>query len=574
MIHKICANDERFKEITFKKGLNVIMADSEKKSGKKDTRNGVGKTTLINIIDFCLGSNPNKRKLPIDKLNKWVFTMEIDIFKERFTVSRSIDNPNIIKIKGRTDKLPIKPNLDPEEDFLFYKNNDWKTLLGMCLFGIKESASTKYSPSFRSLISYFVRRDKAYDKPFKNDPNQKPWDIQISNAYLLGLNWVRVSESQVIKDKEKALKSWNSIIKEGFVATPGELEAERLLLEKEVKIEEKALSEFKVHPQYSKYEKDANVLSKEIHELSNQIISLNQKLDRYIESVSSENVPESLTVEELYMEAGMVFPDHVKKTLEDAKIFHKDIIKNRKEFLQTEIAEIKNHISDVERDKERKINKRASLLKFLKEFGALNEYTVLQERFSTKKEKLDYVKLKIRENNERALQTKKIKEEKIILETKFKRDYEEMRPNWEKAVTLFNENSVALYNEPGFLIIDVVEDGYKFKVDIPRSGSKGIDQMKIYCYDLMLVDLHSKQRNINFLIHDSTIYDSVDSRQRAHALEHAHDRGINNDFQYICTINSDMVPHEHFTGGFDINKHVRLKLTDKDPSNFLLGFEF
>lgn len=574
MIHKIWANNKGFKEINFQKGLNIIMADSEKKSGTKDTRNGVGKTTLINIIDFCLGSNPNKKKLPIDKLNDWTFTIEIDILNEKIFATRSIDNSNIIKIEGNIDKLPIMPETDPEEDFLFYNKTIWRKLLGNCFFGLKESGSTKYSPTFRSLISYFIRRDKAYDTPFKNDPNQKQWDMQISIAYLLGLNWIRVSESQEIKDKEIALKNWKSVINEGFVATPGELEAERLLLIKEINVEEDALATFKVHPQYSKFEKDANRISKEIHEYSNLIITLNQKLDRYIESIASEKMPGMMAVEELYKEAGVVFSDSVKKTLEEAKIFHRDLIKNRKEFLQTEITEIEAQISNTEDIKSRKINERAAMLGILKNYGALNEYYLLRDSFSSKKEKLNYINLKIEENKKRDLEKKKIKEDKIVLETKFKRDYEEMRPNWEKSVTLFNENSLALYNEPGYLIIDYSDKGYKFNVDIPRSGSKGIDQMKIYCYDLMLVDLQSQQEKIDFLIHDSTIYDSVDSRQRAHALQHACNKSVENSFQYICTINSDMIPYEHFSSDFDIDKYVRLTLTDKDPSKFLLGFEF
>ena len=57
MIYKIYASDKRFKTIEFKKGLNVILADRKEESGKKDSRNGLGKTTLINILHFCFGSD-------------------------------------------------------------------------------------------------------------------------------------------------------------------------------------------------------------------------------------------------------------------------------------------------------------------------------------------------------------------------------------------------------------------------------------------------------------------------------------------------------------------------------------
>lgn len=77
---------------------------------------------------------------------------------------------------------------------------------------------------------------------------------------------------------------------------------------------------------------------------------------------------------------------------------------------------------------------------------------------------------------------KEVKAEKIELETKLQRDYEQSRPEWEKAVSGFNENSQALYNESGNLIINVSDSGYSFDVEIPRSSSEGVGKMKIYCY--------------------------------------------------------------------------------------------
>ena len=49
-----------------------------------------------------------------------------------------------------------------------------------------------------------------------------------------------------------------------------------------------------------------------------------------------------------------------------------------------------------------------------------------------------------------------------------------------------------------------------------------------------------------FLIHDSTIFDGVDERQRAEALELAASESQAHGFQYICTLNSDDVPRNEF----------------------------
>jgi uncharacterized protein YydD (DUF2326 family) len=140
---------------------------------------------------------------------------------------------------------------------------------------------------------------------------------------------------------------------------------------------------------------------------------------------------------------------------------------------------------------------------------------------------------------------------------------------------LFSDFSEALYKAPGRLVIDIDDTGYKFDVDIAGSPSEGISKMKIFCYDLMLISF-ARQRGlgIDFLIHDSTIFDGVDPRQRAHALELAAEMSTKYGFQYICTLNTDMVPNNDFSVGFDVEALVRMRLTDTDPSGSLLGFRY
>jgi uncharacterized protein YydD (DUF2326 family) len=44
------------RDIEFHKGLNLIVDETEEKD-KKTTGNNVGKTTILRLIDFCLGSS-------------------------------------------------------------------------------------------------------------------------------------------------------------------------------------------------------------------------------------------------------------------------------------------------------------------------------------------------------------------------------------------------------------------------------------------------------------------------------------------------------------------------------------
>ena len=77
-----------------------------------------------------------------------------------------------------------------------------------------------------------------------------------------------------------------------------------------------------------------------------------------------------------------------------------------------------------------------------------------------------------------------------------------------------------LYAAAGRLLVDFLPTGFKFGVDIERQGSDGIDNMTIFCFDLMLAQLGSdRSRTPGFLWHDSRVFE-CDPRQRASQLHH------------------------------------------------------
>jgi len=153
--------------------------------------------------------------------------------------------------------------------------------------------------------------------------------------------------------------------------------------------------------------------------------------------------------------------------------------------------------------------------------------------------------------------------------------YEERRADRERAISLFNEFSQALYSRAGELIVDVVEGGYRFNVEIERQDSQGVEQMKVFCYDLTVATLWAAKRiSPGFLIHDSSIFADVDERQKAHALELAARTAEAHGLQYICCLNSDGVPKEDFSEGFSLQPYVRIELTDEGEKGGLLGMRY
>lgn len=80
MIHGVYANQKGFRSVEFEAGLNLIVADRSQTAGDKDTTNGLGKSALIDIIDYCLGSGPKpKEGLRVEPLSDWAFTLDITL---------------------------------------------------------------------------------------------------------------------------------------------------------------------------------------------------------------------------------------------------------------------------------------------------------------------------------------------------------------------------------------------------------------------------------------------------------------------------------------------------------------
>ncbi len=570
MIKKIFANKSSFKTVEFRPGMNIVWADRTKDSTKKDSRNGLGKTTLIEIIHFCLGAKTSKGKgLLNNNLDGWEFSLVMQIEDKNITITRSVDHPNIIRVDGDVQK---------NQDTLNIKA--WNALLGHLLFGLETSEEQKYQPTFRSLISYFIRRSKdAFSTPFEHHRKQIEWDKQVNNVFLLGLAWEDAASFQILKDRKKGLEEFKKAVKSGVVkgidGSLGDLEAQKVRLKTKADKESLSLQSFKVLPQYEQIQAEANELTQVIHKLINANTIDKRLLSLYEQNLTEETPPESDTVEQMYTEAGIALPNFTLRRLEEVQVFHKKIIANRRAFLSTEIDRLKREIGKRDIQISEYTEKKASTLEILKTHGALEEYTSLQKKYLNTINDLNSISTMIENMKafDSGLSDIKISHEEIL--RKARQDYAERTPIRERAISLFNTFSESLYSAPGKLVIDVEPTGFRFDVEIERSGSSGISNMKIFCYDLTLAKLWAdKSPSPRLLIHDSTIFDGVDERQRALALEIAAKESEQSNFQYICMLNSDNVPWDEFSRDFDLKKYIILTLSDQSLEGCLLGIRF
>lgn len=571
-----------FRTVRFKAGANVVLADRTAGSGKKDTRNGLGKSAMLEIINFCLGGGQGET-LKRREVKGWTFTLDAEHDGRPFSIRRRTGD-NAVEISG--DTAGWHSNLAGDgviaRDGIRVKVDDFNRELGSVLYGLEQHNALRYRPTFRSLVSYRVRqggRHGGYHSPFKSFHMQTaPW-VQVNNAYMLGLDWETGARLQDLAERKKRLRDLERDMSDGvlsdLVGSIGDIEAILIRLEDRARREKDAIDRFRVHDRYRDLESEANGLTESIHGLVNERFAMSKASDMYRGSLEEESDATPEQVLGVYREAGVLFPDSIRKGLEEARAFHTAIVRNRRGFLGSEIDRLGDAMSKKSLQIDELGAQRAAIMGILQTYGAIDELVRLQERHNaTVAEQSDAAN--------KLAQLKKIGKERTGIDARMSElrrdaeiDFDERRDRRKAAILAFNDYSKRLYKAPGKLVIDIKDGLYRFNVEIERSGSSGIGSMKIFCYDMMLAGLWAaRPGSPGFLAHDSDLFEGVDSRQTAKALRLAATESTERQFQYICTMNTDDVPRDDFDKGFDFDSLVAATLTDRDAGGSLLGIRF
>jgi uncharacterized protein YydD (DUF2326 family) len=211
----------------------------------------------------------------------------------------------------------------------------------------------------------------------------------------------------------------------------------------------------------------------------------------------------------------------------------------------------------------------------LRSHGALDEFQQIQGRLTDTRGALRDIEARMERLKELTEAKDQYGRRVKDLEAGARRRYEELREQRDRAIRFFNSNTEALYATPGRLIIDITPTGFRFDVEIERARSAGVSNMKVFAFDITLLQLWSEHPQApGFVIHDSLLYDSVDERQKALALDLAAREAEERGWQYICTFNSDELPVGLIPDDSPARADPILTLTDATDDGMLLGRRF
>lgn len=572
MIHNLFSTLPTFKNLgELKPGLNVLLAQKTEGSTSKQTRNRAGKTSFIEAIHFLTGSEAGPDSIfRTPELAEYTFGMDFDLKDARTVVERSGNAKAKIYVKTPPS---AKRKLSAA---------DWVTFLGEEMFGLSslEAAGSK-PPTFRSLFAYFVRRQMsgAFTTPEKQATMQGTGDMQMALMFLLGLDWQIARDWQAVRDREKTLDELKKAAGTGafgsIIGKAADLRTQLTLQEARLKKLYTETESFQVLPEYRELEVESAKLTRQLNELANAN-TIDFAAIRDLEGALASEIPPDLEdLRAVYQEAGVALPGLVKRRYEDVKSFHQSVVRNRKDYLSSELEAAKLRIELRDGKKAQLDQRRAEIMGILKSHGALDQFLKLQGELGRLESEVE----SLRQRFEAAEQLEGTKNELEIernrLTIRLRRDFSEQKDRLAEAIVAFEETSQRLYESAGSMTVDETSNGPMFKFPMQGQRSKGIKNMQIFCFDMMLMRLCAKsQIGPRFLIHDSHLFDGVDGRQVISALRLGSEIAQEIGFQYIVTMNEDDAFKET-APGFDLNDYViPTRLTDATEDGGLFGIRF
>jgi uncharacterized protein YydD (DUF2326 family) len=577
MLYALRADHDGFKEFVFRKGLNIVLANRSASDASADlkgpgrTRNGAGKSSIVDILHFLLGGKP-EGALQAVELENWTFSLDADVGRDRVSVNRKVNDNKTVRIVDRSKDQKLS-------------NAAWIQFLGEAWFDLK-SPRLVGAATFRQLFSYFARRkrDGGYDDPVRTFRTQSNAVTETNLAVLFDLDAEIVRRfhqaKNLLKQNEVAQRALRDLDKRAALGD------RRVDLEAQLSAEMAAaqlahdkllarIEAFNVLPAFRELETELAGLNQEARELSNRDV-----VDKEIITVSeaalfAEGASEMPDLAMLYREADLVFGDTVYRRYSEVSDFHSRLVENRRNHLDNEIRAANQRIERRQVRREELERRRRQIVNSLRTSGPAEELLRLRDELSSREADLRGMQVRLYEARRLDEQAESLQAEIEEAGRALRQDRRERSALIDQASRAFSEISERLYERPGQLVISASENGLRFIPSTPADKSAGVMSMEIFCFDLTLA-LLCNRRGVGpgFLVHDSHLFEPVDGRQFARALRIASKFCIENDLQYVVMLNSDELMRAELEGDEDFGEFILEPSLADISDGGLFGFRF
>lgn len=558
----ISSPTEIIRDIEFSTGLNLIIDDTPV-NDSKSTGNNVGKTTVLKLVDFCLGAKANI--IYTDTENK----KEVyDVVKD-FLVDEEIKITLIL-----TDNLddPEAKQLEIQRNFLTHKkairkingkailDKEFEKELEHCIMPEKEAEK----PSFRQVISHNIRyKDENINNTLKTlDKFTTDIEYETLYLYLLGCTFNEGAKKQALVAQINQEETFKERLEKKQTKTTYEIAL--ALIDDEIDALNVKKSSFNLNETLEQDLDLLNATKYKINKISSQISKLEIRKNLIEESVVElEQSISRIDLQQLKLLYNEVTTNisGIQKTFEDLVAYHNNMVIEKVKYISQDLPELSQKLKTsreelamflkVEKELTEKVAKGDSFEELEKIIFELNEKYRVKGEYESIISQLNEVEENITKLNNKI---------EIIDSYLFSDDFEILlKEQIKKFNKFFSSISQELYGEKYALTFKKMtnkkgQQFYKFNA-FNANMSSGKKQGEILCFDLayLLFAAEEQLPGLQFLLNDKK--ELMHDNQLIKVAEFVQSQNI----QLVISILKDKLPTTI------LNKaHIAVELSQKN----------
>lgn len=504
IVYKLAPSKELIREIEFnKRGLSLIVDNTPIEA--RESGNSIGKTTVIKVIDLCLGAK-SVRELYFDADTKSE-NVEVRDFLKKHKVQAEL------VLTDDTKEYSIKRDLYQRGKRYIegeaYKEDVFWEKLKEIIFQLKEP-----NPTFRQLIPKFVRLvNTAEDSMIKFLPAMTKNDVydtvysflfQICSNELLSkkseINAKLAQSRDIIQalEKSKSIPSL-SVLKQSLNIINNDLQ--------ELSVQRDKLSYM---DEYRKELDTKRQLTVQMNNLQEQMELLEFEIDNMENSLSGLSAEKAeinfQTLKSIYQEAERFIPQ-LQKNFEDMVVFHNSMIQNRIDFIKEQLDERKQLLAQYSKQLTDILKQKEKIAVEVLDEGLLDELNTLNHKIEEMTMEKGEIIKSIQVLEEQEAICKKLGQELTNIEQKAERS-EVVEEKLKKFNAIFADYCNKLYGEKYLLAYNQNwKEEKNFPVTVASLGGnvgRGKKKAIIVAFDLayMQYGIQMGMKIPQFVIHD------------------------------------------------------------------------
>jgi len=549
------------RDIQFHVGLNLIIDETPVVTGT-ETGNNVGKTTVLKLVDFCLGNSG--KGIYTDQENK---RNEYKLVKD-FLIDKKVCVSLVLKddlLQEESRKILIERNFLTRKDKIQRIDGSNKTddEFEEALTSLLFPGHYGKKPTFRQIIAHNIRyKDLSINNTLKNlDKYTRDDEYETLYLFLFGCDFEQGDTKQELRSQIDVEEKFKRRLESE--QTKSAYETALTLLQAEIEEFERRKASLNLNPNFESDLENLNRVKYQINLTSSEIGRLELRKDLISEAQreikSGASTIDLQQLRQIYQQATSLV-SNIQKTFQELYDFHNRMVESKARFISQDLPKI-----DIELTA-----KREHLNRLLTEEAELSAAITQSDSFEVLEQLISQLNAKYQMKGEYEnilgqlgsveSRLEKLNEELVAIDNDlFSNDFAtKVKEQVDKFNRFFSSVSYELYGEKYALKIDTkTVKGRRLYEFTPFNVnfSSGKKQGEISCFDIAYT-LFADEENIpcmHFLLNDKK--ELMHDNQLVKIANLVNVKGV----QFVASILKDKLPDE-----LNKDEYVVVKLSQED----------